>query len=330
MTIEHHRTSSSGTVTVTEEIPKPAIKPQLVWRNIVYIGLAHLLFPVGIYLLITKAKWATILLALFLHFWSALGITAGAHRLWAHKAYKAKWPLRFFLMLGQTIAFQNDIYEWSRDHRVHHKYSETDADPHNASRGFFFSHVGWLLQRKHPDVIEKGKQIDLSDLMQDPIVRFQRRVYKPLMLTLNLIIPTVIPWLTWGEELFTSYAVSVARWVFTVNITWLVNSAAHMWGYKPYDVTINPAENISVAWFALGEGWHNYHHTFPRDYKTAELGGYTWNYTTAFIDFMAKIGLVYDRRTMTEEQIKKRIERTGPHSPLGHKVAAEASKAKAS
>ena len=74
-----------------------------------------------------------------------------------------------------SLAAQNDIFEWARDHRVHHKYSETDADPHNAKRGFFFSHVGWLLVKKHPDVIMKGKQLDLSDLYDDKIVMFQRR-----------------------------------------------------------------------------------------------------------------------------------------------------------
>lgn len=70
---------------------------------------------------------------------------------------------------------QNDIYEWSRDHRVHHKFSETDADPHNAHRGFFFAHVGWLLCKKHPEVIRRGKTVDMSDLLQDPIVVYQRK-----------------------------------------------------------------------------------------------------------------------------------------------------------
>lgn len=70
---------------------------------------------------------------------------------------------------------QNDIHEWARDHRVHHKYSETDADPHNATRGFFFSHVGWLLCRKHPLIREKGKGIDMSDLEKDAVVAFQKK-----------------------------------------------------------------------------------------------------------------------------------------------------------
>lgn len=77
---------------------------------------------------------------------------------------------------------------------------------------------------------------------------------------------------------------------------------------------INPAENIGVAIAALGEGWHNYHHTFPWDYKTAELGNYTYNFTSAFIDFFAKIGWAYEVKTVSEDMIKKRVLRTGDGS----------------
>lgn len=106
----------------------------------------------------------------------AFGITGGAHRLWAHKSYKAKAPLRIILMILQTLAFQNSIYEWVRDHRVHHKYTDTNADPHNSKRGFFFSHMGWLLCKKHSDVKAKGATIDMSDLESDAIVMFQERL----------------------------------------------------------------------------------------------------------------------------------------------------------
>ncbi|VCX37541.1 unnamed protein product, partial [Gulo gulo] len=90
---------------------------------------------------------------------NALGATAGAHRGWSHRSYKARLPLRICLAAANSMAFQNDIFEWARDHRVHHKYSETDADPHNARRGFFFSHIGWLFVRRHGDVIEKGRNL---------------------------------------------------------------------------------------------------------------------------------------------------------------------------
>jgi stearoyl-CoA desaturase (delta-9 desaturase) len=58
---------------------------------------------------------------------------------------------------------------------VHHKNSDTDADPHNVRRGFFFSHYGWILVRKHPAVKEKGKKLDYSDLDADKFVVFQKR-----------------------------------------------------------------------------------------------------------------------------------------------------------
>ncbi|VVC27060.1 Hypothetical protein CINCED_3A025520 [Cinara cedri] len=243
---------------------------------------------------------------------SSIGITAGAHRLWSHRAYKAKWPLRVILIIFNTIAFQNHVYEWARDHRLHHKYSETNADPHNANRGFFFSHVGWLLCRKHPDIMEKGRGIDMSDLLADPIVAFQKKYYKFLMPLLCFILPTMLPVYCWSESWANSWFVATMfRYTFSLNVTWLVNSAAHMWGGRPYDRFINPAENISVALLALGEGWHNYHHVFPWDYKAAELGDYKLNMTTAFIDFFAEIGWAYDLKTVSAATVRKRVERTG-------------------
>ncbi|XP_033070160.1 stearoyl-CoA desaturase 5 isoform X2 [Trachypithecus francoisi] len=148
-------------------------RQNIVWRNVVLMSLLHL-GAVYSLVLIPKAKPLTLLWAYFCFLLAALGVTAGAHRLWSHRSYKAKLPLRIFLAIANSMAFQNDIFEWSRDHRAHHKYSETDADPHNARRGFFFSHIGWLFVRKHPDVIEKGRKLDVTDLLADPVVRIQR------------------------------------------------------------------------------------------------------------------------------------------------------------
>jgi stearoyl-CoA desaturase (delta-9 desaturase) len=80
-------------------------------------------------------------------------------------------------MIFQTLAFQNHIYEWVRDHRVHHKFTDTDADPHDVRRGFFFAHMGWLCVKKHPDVREKGKTVDMSDLEKDGVVMFQKKYF---------------------------------------------------------------------------------------------------------------------------------------------------------
>lgn len=118
------------------------------------------------------------LLAYFLILISTQGTGAGVHRLWAHRAYKAKVPLRLLLAFYQTLTFQKDIYDWVRDHRVHHKYSDTEPDPHNASNGFFYSHMGWLMLKKTQATITKGKQLDLSDLEADAIVMFQRKLVR--------------------------------------------------------------------------------------------------------------------------------------------------------
>jgi len=285
----------------------------IVWRNVALMIVLHLSALYAVFL-IPKAHPLTLLFSLAVYIMGGWGITAGAHRLWSHRSYKAKLPLRILLAFFNSIAFQNDIFEWSRDHRVHHKFSETDADPHNAKRGFFFAHIGWLLVRKHPDVFSKGKCIDLNDLMNDPVVRFQRKFYRPLMFLSCFVFPTVVPWYFWGESLWTSYFLAtVLRYTLGLNATWLVNSAAHMWGNKPYDQTINPTQNLGVSFSAVGEGFHNYHHVFPHDYSTSEYGWH-FNLTTMFIDFFSMLGLAYDRRRVPTAMVLKRKARTGDGS----------------
>lgn len=113
-------------------------------------------------------------------------------------------------------------------------------------------------------------------------------------------------------------------------MTWLVNSAAHIFGTKPYDryyffkllsfyvKTINthsrnigPVENVIVSHLTCGEGFHNYHHVFPWDYKAAELGNYTFNFTLFIINCFAKIGWAYELKTVSEKLIRQRVQRTG-------------------
>lgn len=79
------------------------------------------------------------------------------------------------LVIMQTLAAQNDMIEWVRDHRVHHKFTDTNADPHNSKRGFFFCHIGWLMCKKHPDVKKYGGKVDMSDLENDSLLLLQRK-----------------------------------------------------------------------------------------------------------------------------------------------------------
>lgn len=172
--------------------------------------------------------------------------------------------------------------------------------------------MGWLMCRKHPAVKEKGAGIDMSDLNNDPIVAFQKKYYLQLVLLCCFVLPTMVPMLAWGESFTVAwFFVTQFRFCVILHWTWLVNSAAHMYGNRPYDKTINPSENKTVSILAMGEGWHNYHHTFPWDYKAAELGKYQVNLTAAFIDFMAAIGWAYDLKTVPKAIVMQRVQRTG-------------------
>ncbi|KAJ8965396.1 hypothetical protein NQ314_004147 [Rhamnusium bicolor] len=114
----------------------------------------------------------------------------------------------------------------------------------------------------------------------------------------------------------------MARNILVLNVTWLVNSAAHLYGNKPFDQFMLPVESTFVAFVAIGEGWHNYHHTFPWDYRAAELGS-KYCATTYAIDFLAYFGLAYDLKSAPYNMIEKRALRTGDgtHSVFGIKKA---------
>ncbi|KAG5669862.1 hypothetical protein PVAND_000153 [Polypedilum vanderplanki] len=293
----------------------PNYKFTFVWFNTIGFIILHIIGITGlIAALLGYCRVYTSIYSLWLIYAAGQGVTMGAHRLWSHRAFKAKRWLKIFLLYMHTLAGQNCLWVWVRDHRQHHKYSDTDADPHNANRGFWFSHVGWLCVRKHPKVIEYGKKIDMSDLDADPYIMFQKNHYKLLYTIFALGLPTLVPIYAWNENKWMALWVAYfTRTIINLNVTWLVNSAAHLFGTRPFDKTIYPVESWFVAALAAGEGWHNYHHAFPWDYRAAELGS-PLNLTCTFIDFLAKYGIIYDRREATANMVKNRCLRTGDMS----------------
>lgn len=141
------------------------------------------------------------------------------------------------------------------------------------------------------------------------------RYYTILIPITSFILPTLIPVYFWGETAQNAWFIAVMlRWTLSSNITWCVNSVLHLYGNHPYDRFINPADNQRWSLFFFGDGFHNYHHTFPWDYKTGELGNYNNDMATLFIDCMAKIGWAYDLKTVSLEMIKRRAIRTGDGS----------------
>lgn len=270
------------------------------WPMGIYITLVHVVGFVGVAKLMECSK-ETLMWAFLLWPISGFGITVGVHRLWSHRSYSAAFPVRFILMLCNSIANQGSIYHWARDHRVHHKYSETDADPHNAMRGFFFAHMGWLYLKKHPEVIRAGKELDFSDLHEDPVVMFQKKLDPWFALYMCFVFPAQIAVKFWGESFWPAFFVAGGlRYMIVLHFTWLVNSAAHLHGDHPYDVVSYPSENPYVSFFAVGEGWHNWHHKYPFDYAASEFGiSSQLNPSKLFIDVLAAVGLVWGRKRGT-------------------------------
>jgi len=165
--------------------------------------------------------------------------------------------------------------------------------------------------KKPAKVKEAGNKLDLSDLYADPVVMFQHKLDPWINMFFCFVFPTLFGHYVCGETYWVSFLVlGVTRYLAVLHSTWLVNSLAHKVGYKPYDTSINPTENAFVSLFALGEGWHNWHHTYPWDYATSEFGVLKrWNPTKFTIDFFASIGLVWDRKraVQTWELAKKRM-----------------------
>ena len=145
---------------------------------------------------------------------------------------------------------------------------------------------------------------------QISILVFSFRLYLPSVILFCFVIPVWVPMRFWGESFSCALYLAMLRYVVSLNVTWTVNSLAHMYGNKPYDQGINPSENFFVAFGAIGEGFHNYHHVFPHDYSTSEFGWYV-NFTSFFLDFMALIGQVTDRKKMSYDMVYRRKQRTG-------------------
>jgi len=270
------------------------------WAMIIYVSIIHVVAFIGL-IRIPQCSRETLLFAFILWPISGMGITVGVHRLWSHRSYNACFIVRLFLMLFNSIANQGPIFHWARDHRVHHKYSETDADPHNATRGFFFSHVGWLLVQKHKSVIKAGREMDFSDLYEDSVVMFQKRLDPWFAIYMCYIFPAQMSSYFWGENFWNGFVVAGGlRYVVVLHFTWLVNSAAHLYGDHPYDVLSYPAENPFVSFCAIGEGWHNWHHKYPYDYAASEFGiSAQFNPSKLVIDTLATLGLVWGRKRAT-------------------------------
>jgi stearoyl-CoA desaturase (delta-9 desaturase) len=245
-----------------------------------------------------KTVWLVILTWIF----GGLGITMGYHRLWSHRAFKAHPVVRFALAMTGVMAFQGSIKWWSLRHRLHHRYTDTEHDPYDATRGFWYSHMGWLFERPE---YTRMKWIDKSDLDADPVVRFQHKNFPLLSILLGFVLPTILGF-TWGDALggflYGGYVSRIVIW----HSTWLINSLAHSWGEQEFSTENTSRGNLVLALLTFGEGHHNFHHEFPRDYRNGiRIDDY--DPTKWVIAFLSYFGLTYGLIEVPEEVILKGI-----------------------
>ncbi|XP_046741237.1 acyl-CoA Delta-9 desaturase-like [Diprion similis] len=327
LTKENYTLEQSRENIVTESndvkpLKSEEIRQNLIWPHIFVIVFLHagFVFACSVYgfgLSSVRVKWLTVLWGVISCYLAFIGITAGAHRLWSHRAYKANLNLRIILLILYSFAGLYSLFQWIKDHRVHHKYSDTDADPHNASRGFFFAHLGWVLVERHPECLRRGREVDLRDIYADPVVMFNKKYVIEMYIIFCIAIPVAVPIIFWGETLLhailTQYFI---RYLVILHVTLCGNSVAHLWGDRPYNSVINPRDNIVLSLLTGGEGSHNYHHTFPWDYKGSEWPYMQFNLATLFIRAFSKLEWAYDLREPSPTLVQKVIQTIGHKSDV--------------
>jgi len=244
---------------------------------------------------------AAVVLFVVLQWFGGLSITAGYHRLWSHRTYNAHWAVRLFFMVFGAMSLQNSILIWSSQHRTHHRFvDDVDKDPYSAKRGFWFSHMGWIL-RDYPSGVNDFS--NARDLERDPMVMFQHRYYLPLTIFMNTAFPLLLGWAVgdiWGVFLLAG----LLRLVINHHCTWFINSLAHMWGSQPYTDENTARDNGALAFFTFGEGYHNFHHIFQNDYRNG-IHWWQWDPTKWLINAMSWTGLASNLKTVPELWIQR-------------------------
>src|SRR5437879_429954 len=220
-------------------------------------------------------------------FATGLSITAGYHRHFAHVSYKAHPLLRFFYLVFGACAMQNSALNWASDHRLHHRYTDTDADPYNAGKGFWHSHMGWIFYQSRG----KKQLTNVGDLLRDRWVRWQHRNAVAIALVVGFGGPTLLGMCT-GRVFGMILWAGLIRVVFVHHATFFINSLAHMWGRQPYSRRDTSRDSWWLALLTNGEGYHNFHHMFPSDYRNG-IRWFQWDPTKWFIRSLNFSGMTY-------------------------------------
>jgi stearoyl-CoA desaturase (delta-9 desaturase) len=215
-------------------------------------------------------SWLDVGLAVAFYMLSGLGVTVGFHRYFTHGSFKAKRPLRIALAVAGSIAFQGGVIAWVADHRRHHAFSDKEGDPHSPwlfgtgptalIRGFWHSHMGWILDRDRTNARRFA-----PDLLADRDVTAVDRLFIPLTLVslgLPAVLGGLVTWSWWGA-LTALFWAGLVRVGVLHHVTWSINSICHMVGDRPFAARDRSANVWWLAVLSFGESWHNLHHADP-------------------------------------------------------------------
>jgi stearoyl-CoA desaturase (delta-9 desaturase) len=282
-----------------EAIARQAAMPKD-WVSIAFLTLTPVIGIVGtaLYTLQAGFEWWMPLLTVGLYFVVGMSVTAGYHRHFSHKTYDCHPVVQAFYAIFGAMAVQNSIAVWSAGHRRHHQHVDDDWDPYNIRRGFWWAHIVWIFYR-NPNTRDFS---NVPDLMRNPIVRWQEKHYKTILVLGSFVLPALIgaafgDWiagLLWGGFL---------RVVVTHQTTFFVNSLAHTLGDRKYDAAVSACDNWLVALLTLGEGYHSFHHKFPADYRNG-IRWYQWDPSKWLIRTLELVGLAQRLRKTPDERIE--------------------------
>lgn len=274
--------------------PVQELRPKIVWRNISFFLFTTLVALIGAPLYIYHNGLPPFYFGLTLFYFLATGIaiSAGYHRLFSHVTYKAHPVIQFLFLFFGAAAFEQSALRWSSQHRDHHNYVATNQDPYSIKKGFFYAHIGWLMFWEH--------QFDYSnapDLTKNPLVAHQDKYYSLWAVGAGIVTPLLLGlWYgdVWGALIFPV----CLRIVIVHHATFCINSICHTFGEEPYDLVSTAKDNWAVALITNGEGFHNYHHRFPSDYRNG-IYWYQWDLAKWVIALLSLAGLTWDLKKMS-------------------------------
>ncbi|KAF8131560.1 hypothetical protein EV363DRAFT_1330374 [Boletus edulis] len=281
---------------------QPPPRAKIWWSNIALFASVHIGAFLGVcWMPPTRVVPASLYMSFILWQAADFGITIGYHRLYSHRAFRASLPVRVVLVALGSSAFQGSIKWWCLRHRLHHRFTDDLVhDPYAATRGLFYSHMGWIFFKPR---YERINTVDQEDLDSDFLVRFQHKYYVPIALILSFVVPVLLGY-SWGDPvgafIYGGLLTRIAIW----HATFLVNSLAHWSGLQPYSDEDTSKGNLLLAILTCGEGNHNFvsHHAFPHDYRSGP-SKVDWDPSKWIIDGLHYLGLVTSVRRARPEDI---------------------------